>query len=302
VGTQNRTISYLFAIFTVIVWGETFVSTKILIEHGLSPVEIFIYRFAIAYVGLWFFTRQALFCRSWRDELLCIVLGLGGGSMYFLAENTALQITQATDVSLLVSTSPILTAFVLRIFFRSSMRMSRQLIVGSFLALLGVALVIFNGSIVLNLHITGYILSLLAALSWAFYGTALRKLSSAGYSSLFLTRKVFIYGILTALPFALGTPNDAFHFSSLISSPAAVGHLLFLGIVASLLCYVMWNMAIHTLGVVRVTAFIYFIPVFTLLFSAPILHERITWMAIVGMAFTIFGVYWTEKQPDRTRI
>jgi drug/metabolite transporter (DMT)-like permease len=289
---KTPTLAYVFALVTVVVWGETFVSTKVLITHGLAPVEILIYRFAIAYAGIWSLGRQAMFAASWRDEMLCVLLGLGGGSFYFIFENTALQITQATDVSLLVSTSPIQTAFALRLFYRSA-RLGKQLILGSVVAMLGVALVIFNGSFVLDLHPLGYLLSFLAATAWAFYGVAMRQLS-ARYSSLFLSRKVFFYGILTALPFVYAD-GTVFHFASL-GTPVVIGNLLFLGVVASLLCYLMWNSAIGKLGVVRVTNFVYFIPIVTLLFSAWILHERITGMALFGAILIIFGVYWAERK------
>ena len=80
---------HLIAIITVIIWGTTFVSTKVLIHHGLSPVDILFYRFALAYICIWFISPKVLFARSKRDELMFVAAGLCGGSIYFITENTA---------------------------------------------------------------------------------------------------------------------------------------------------------------------------------------------------------------------
>ena len=103
---------HLIAIITVIIWGTTFVSTKVLIHHGLSPVDILFYRFALAYICIWFISPKVLFARSKRDELMFVAAGLCGGSIYFITENTALGITLASNVSLIICTAPILTAFL----------------------------------------------------------------------------------------------------------------------------------------------------------------------------------------------
>ena len=186
---------HTIAILTVIVWGTTFVSTKVLIGYGLSPSEILIYRFLLAYIGIWFVCPKRLFAKSVKDELLFVAAGLCGGSLYFVFENTALQITLASNVSLIICTSPIFTAFLSYLMYRKE-KLKASLIFGSLTALLGVGLVVFNGSFILQINPLGDILTILSALSWAFYGIVLRKVNGR-YSTLFITRKVFIYGIIT---------------------------------------------------------------------------------------------------------
>lgn len=60
---------HLIAILTVAIWGLTFISTKVLINHGLTPQEIFFYRFLIAYTGIWVISPKRLFTGNWKDEL-----------------------------------------------------------------------------------------------------------------------------------------------------------------------------------------------------------------------------------------
>lgn len=282
---------HLLALLTVIIWGATFVSTKVLLNHGLGPQEIMIYRFLLAYLGIWFIGPARLFAKSPKDELLCVVLGITGGSLYFLLENTALQITLASNVSLIICTSPIFTALLVSVFFRKE-KLSPRLLSGSAIALVGVAFVVYNGSFLLRINPLGDFLTILAAISWAFYGIILKELGKR-YSSLFITRKVFIYGILTILPVTLSQP-DALHPARL-AIPAVAGNIAFLGIAASLLAYLAWNVTVKELGVIKTTNYIYFIPLVTLLASAVIIREKITLVALAGAALIVLGVYMAES-------
>lgn len=183
---------HIMAVLTVSIWGVTFVSTKVLINHGLTPVEILFYRFVLAYGCIWFISPRRIFAKSWHNEGLFVLCGLCGGSLYFIAENTALGITLASNVSLIICTTPILTAFILYL-FRKTEELTRNLILGSLLALGGVALVVFNGRFILKINPLGDILTLVAALMWAFYCLILKQLDTH-YPTLLITRKVFFMG------------------------------------------------------------------------------------------------------------
>lgn len=289
--TSKRYWYHLIAIFTVVVWGTTFVSTKILIGYGLSPVEIFLYRFTLAYIGIWFFCPRTIFAKSVKDELLCVAAGLCGGALYFVFENTALGITLASNVSLIVCTSPIFTALLSFLIYRKE-PLKSYLVFGSLIALLGMALVVFNGSFILQINPLGDMLTVLAALSWAFYGIILKKLNG-NYSTLFITRKVFFYGIVTMLPFLL--MDSATFKPSLLANPIIASNLIFLGLIASLLCFISWNSAVKELGVVQTSNYIYFVPLVTLLTSALVIDEHITIVALMGSVFILLGVYVAEN-------
>ncbi|MDR0982534.1 MAG: DMT family transporter [Culturomica sp.] len=282
----------LLAILVVMVWGLTFISTKVLIISGLSPEEIFVFRFLIAYVGIWCFSPRKLFANSWKDEMWLILGGITGGSLYFWAENQALGITQASNVAFIVCTAPLFTAIFARMLYKGE-RTGRNLIIGSLLALTGMAFVVYNGSFVLKLSPVGDLLSLVAAVVWALYSLIMRKLSDR-YDTLFITRKIFFYGLLTILPVFIFSPWQT-DFSLLIQ-PSVLLNLLFLGVIASLICYALWNVILKHLGTVRASNYIYLNPLFTLLGSALWLQERITYLAIIGSAFIIIGVYLAGKK------
>lgn len=282
---------HLMAILTVMIWGTTFVSTKVLINNGLTPVEILIYRFTIAYVCIWLLSPRKLFADSWRDELLCLLIGMTGGSLYFIAENTALQITMATNVGLIISVTPVVTALVYYLFDRKQ-RPGRKLILGSLVALLGVAFVVFNGSFHFKLSPVGDILTLVAALMWAFYCLFSRMLSG-NYPTVFITRKVFFYGVLTVLPMLLLEPMN--FDVEVLTRPTVVFNLLFLGVVASMLCYLMWNQAVKLIGTMRTANYLYITPLVTMFTSAVAIDEPVTLIAILGCFLILGGVYLTEK-------
>ena len=273
--TKSRLIFHLIAIVTVIIWGTTFVSTKILIQNGLTPSEIFFYRFVLAYICMWSISRKKFFANSIKDEFLLLLAGLCGGTIYFLTENTALGITLASNVSLIVCTSPILTAFLSYLFKRNE-SFTRHLFYGSFMALIGVGLVVFNGSFILKINPLGDFLSLIAALMWAFYCLILKQLDSR-YSTAFITRKVFFYGIMTILPVFLFRP---LHWDiSLMLQPVV---------------------CVKELGAVQSTSYIYIVPLVTLLTSAIIINEKITVIALSGCFLILCGVYLAERKISFT--
>ena len=79
--TEGNLIYHLVALVTVVIWGSTFVFTKLLLLHGLSPAQIFTLRFLIAYMLLVAFSlcqgrHFRWFSTSWRDEGLMLALGV----------------------------------------------------------------------------------------------------------------------------------------------------------------------------------------------------------------------------------
>lgn len=290
--TLHRWHYHLIAIFTVSIWGLTFISTKVLINHGLSPQEIFFYRFLIAYIGIWAISPRKLWTHNLKDELWLATGGVFGGSLYFFTENTALGITQASNVAFIICMAPLLTTFLSLLFYKSE-KATKGLIYGSLIALLGVGLVVYNGNFILKISPLGDLLTLLAALSWAFYSLVIKKMTGR-YSTIFITRKIFFYGVLTILPAFCLNPLQLDR--SILLEPIVLFNLLFLAVLASLLCYVLWNIVLKQLGTMRASNYIYLNPLVTMFASAIILHEKITPVALAGVVCIIGGVYLAEKK------
>ena len=306
--SRSNNLGYHFVAFvTVAIWGSTFVFTKMLLQNGLSPAQIFTLRFIIAYVLLLAFAltkrRFRLFSDNWRDELLMVVLGITGGSVYFLAENAAMLFTTATNTSLIVCSCPLFAMLLVAIVYRHSEHISRLQALGSVIACLGMAVVVLNGHFVLHLSPLGDMLAFAACLCWAVYSLLMKAALERGqsdaaererYSSLFITRKVFFYGLLTIIPYYFFVPG--FPSLEVLLRPEVLWNLLFLGVVASMLCYVLWNWVIGKLGAVVATNWVYFNPITTIIFAWWLLHEQITVWFLLGTVLILTGMYLADRK------
>lgn len=300
--TKPRIIYHILAFVTVAIWGVTFVCTKVLIAAGLDPAQIFAIRFIIAYIGLWLICliRKGQATRlfgSLKDELLFLVLGISGGSFYFLTENHALANTQACNVSFLVCSAPLWTlllSLILRKTGKSegqeNIRLTPKIIIGTLLALAGMAMTIFGRESV-NFSPKGDLLALAAALCWAVYSILMGP-ASARYGSIFITRKVFFYGLLTIIPFLLTQAPPSL---ATLATPRVFLNLLFLSIFASLLCFLVWNKVIAGLGNFTATNYVYLNPFFTLLFATLLLGETLSVIELIGCITIVAGVYFAAK-------
>lgn len=293
---MNTKLYHLLAALVAGIWGTTFVSTKVLLLDGFDPAQIFLLRFAMAYVLLLLFSlykarmggEHRWFARSWADECMMAGLGVTGGSFYFLTENASMLYTTTTNASLIVCSSPLFATFLLGALYPSE-RFGRRQLVGSALAFGGMVLVVLNGQFLLQLSPLGDSLAFCSCLSWVVYSW-LVKLVADRYTSLFVTRKVFFYGVLTILPL-FSTSYTAFPDLSMLLNLKVMGNLLFLGCVASMLCFVAWNLCMARLGAVSCTNWCYLNPVTTIVFAWAILDEPITLCFLAGAALILGGLY-----------
>lgn len=292
---RNQQFLYHAVAFLVVsIWGATFISTKLLLVGGLSAAQIFTLRFVIAYVLLLMFCLYKGIrwtAHSWRDELLMAALGLTGGSLYFLTENSAMNYTTTTNTSLIVSLSPLVAMALISIFYKSQ-RLNRRQTLGTLMAAAGVVVVVLNGQFVLHLSPRGDLLAFGAALCWGFYSLLMIPAGSR-YDAVFLTRKVFFYGLVSMVPYFLLRPGLG--VDRLVLQPSLVAHLLFLGCIASMGCFLAWNWVLKKLGAVVATNYVYFNPVATIVFAWLILSEHITVYFILGTILILVGMIVTEK-------
>lgn len=282
---------HLIAFITVFLWGLTFTSTKILLEI-LTPIEILFIRFLTGYIALFIFYPKISKIRNIKEELNFFVAGLLGIHLYLLLENFALEYTLVSNVGLLVSISPFISG-ILAYFILKDEKLKPAFFAGVLLAFTGTAAIILNGVFILKINIKGDILALLAAVTWAFYSIFVKITSKYNIHPVAAARKIFFYGIISMIPSMI-----LFDFSPDISSLMERKYLvniLFLGVCASALCFVTWNIAVKTLGTVKTSVYIYLIPVITVISSVIILHEQLTIWSIIGIILIISGLIISNK-------
>jgi drug/metabolite transporter (DMT)-like permease len=295
----NRSLQgHLSAFLTIFIWGTTYISTKVLLE-SFSPIEILFFRIVLAYLALWLIAPRRLPFTELKEELLFMLAGLFGVTLFFTFQNTAINYTLASNVGVLIAIAPLFTAIGAYLFLKEG-SLHPGFFIGFGLSFLGVFLILFNGNYVLKLNPFGDLLAILSAFVWAGYSIVTRKISERQVDTILVTRKVFFYGLIFLLPLLV-----LFDFQldlTRFSSATNLFNMLFLGLGASALCFVTWNFAVKVLGAVKTSAYIYLGPVISILTSAIVIQERITLLAILGVGLILAGLILSERSAQAQSI
>ncbi len=275
------------ALLTIFLWGLTFVSTKILLQHHLSPLEILLTRFLMGACFLILLFPKRLKGTTIKQESYFAAAGLCGITLYYLLENNALLYTFASNAALIASTAPFFTVLLAKVFLKEETIQS-QFYLGMVLSFIGVGLMSFSHSDELQLNLKGDFLALLAAIIWSFYSIFSKKISSFGYNTIQTTRRTFFYGILFMLPM-LAFEDTSLSIQKYLDLTVIL-NLIFLGLGASAICFVTWNLAVKTLGAVKASLYINAVPMVTVILSMIVLHEKLNWMSSLGITLVLCGL------------
>ena len=295
----GQRLGHLLAIGTIIVWGLTFINSTIVLRT-LSPVELLITRMVIGILALTVISPKRLKLKKRSHELYLMAVGFFSVAVYFLLENTALTYTSSSNCAVIVSTAPFFIAIFASVFLKEE-KLSPLFFTGFVLAILGVGMVSFAGQ-KLELNPLGDLLSLLTAITWAIGTMFMRKLEKHNYPIILVTRRMFMYGVLFAIPMLFILPRKG-QVADLLK-PEVLFNVLFLGVIASAVCYITWMLGMKRIGVVRSGVYIYMIPVITMVGASIILKDTISILQIGGAVVTMAGLFlsqWRKKtapQPE----
>lgn len=294
---NKRTLAHILALFTSVVWGTTFVSTRILITNGLSPHGIMFVRFIIGYIMLCILSKGRIKVKSLKEEFLFALAGLCGMTLYQLFENVALSYTQASNVSVLISIAPLITGILASRF--SGEKLTNSFLLGFIISISGIFIIGLNDSFVLKISPKGDLLAILGAVVWGFYSIITKALGSRGYNIIIVTRRIFFYG-MTITAFVM--PALGFDITlSYFTTPKFLFNLMYLGLIASAICFVTWNYAIKILGATKSSVYIYLNPLITILFSVMFLSEHITTYMVIGTVLIVTGLLISEMRDKRAK-
>lgn len=287
------------ALLTVLVWGLTFVSTKVLLVD-LAPLWILLIRFVIGFACLCALRPHVLRLDERSHEWLFVLAGATGVGAYYLFENVALVFTTATVVGVIVSVSPLSTTLF------SALRGNREglnarFFAGFCFAICGLVLVAAGSDLEGLLQgitspaaLLGDMLSLLAALVWSVYSLTIKRISDLGYETIAVTKRTFLWGLVLIVPAALLFGGTA-PTPSVLLAPQNLGNLLFLGFVASAMCFVTWGVAVKRLGPVISSTYIYLVPAITATASIILLGEPLSPFIVIGVILTIVGLVLSDR-------
>lgn len=289
---NRRMIAHLLGLLIALMWGTTFVSTKVLLMD-FDAITIMLYRFIIGYILLVIFKPKPMAFMGIATEIWCFLAGLSGITLYFLCENSALQLSTAGNTSVIVSTAPIFTALLAFIFLKEE-KPTVFFFIGFVIAIGGILLINFNASVNLHLNPVGDLMAVGAAIIWAVYSVILKKKLNIKGFTLQVTRRILFYGILSIIP-CMFIFNQHFNLNAL-TEPKNILNLLFLGAGATAFGYYAWNHIVDVLGAVKASVYIYILPVITIIASYIFLDEDISLLMAIGAILTIVGLIISEKK------
>lgn len=290
---DSKAAGHAAALFTILIWGTTFISTKVLLE-GFTPVQILVYRFILGLAALFLFYPHLLKPAGIKKELYFAGAGLTGICLYYLLENIALTMELASNISIILSSAPFFTAILAYLLDRKNEKLSVFFFAGFAVAMTGIVLLCAGGG-EFRLSPAGDILAVIAAAVWAVYSLLIKKINSFGYNTIVSTRRVFEYGILFMIP-ASFLLDFTWDLSPFAGNPAFVFNILFLGIGASAMCFATWNYSLKAIGTVTASVYIYAIPAITVAAAAVVLGEPVTIYTLAGIVLTVAGLILSQKK------
>lgn len=294
---NKQLLGHILACGTQIMWGATFVSTKVLLNY-FQPVEILFIRMLLAVIALFVIDPHPLRLGDRRRELAFAGAGLTGLVLYFLLENTALTMTYASNVGIIVACAPFFVAVMVGIFFKE--KQGKNFYIGFVIAIAGVIMVSVSGKQSFHLNPLGDFLAFLAMISWGAYSAIVKKISEWDYPIVAVTRRIYFYGVILLLPVLL-YEEDGWNLNA-FREPTVIANLLFLGLCASALGFFLWNLATGWIGAVKTSLYIYVSPIVTVVLSMFVLHEKMTVFSVIGSVCILIGLMISQGKPTEQKV
>ena len=312
-------LGYLLAVFSIVVWGVTVVNTRALLGD-FSSLEIMVLRFALAWLILWLMSPKeykfvTLFGgkRTVLSYRIYAWMGFCGVALYQFTENCAIHFTNASNVTILMAISPIVTAVMARIFTKDK-SLGAWMWVGAVMAIVGAALVSKSNISELDLNPIGNMMVLITIACWGVYSLLMDRTNQVQISALVVVRKAFFWSLVSIIPVALWGMTEsgkaALDGSFAINLDAELNrarfgnalnlfNLVFLGVFASALAFAAWNMASKRIGMVKANIGLYLMPVVGVIAAAVFLGEHLTASSIIGGLLILAGVAVSSVSPMR---
>lgn len=291
---KSKLFIYLEALFAVVVWGASFIATKIAVGQ-ISPISVVWLRFAMGIPILFLavaMRKQFAFPKG-REWLYFALLGFLGISFHQWLQSNGLQTSQATTTAWIVATTPMFIAILGWLALKEKLTPMQAF--GILLSTLGVLVVVskgdFAGLAIGQFGTPGDFLILISSVNWAVFSILSRR-GLKSHPSTRLTFWVMTIGwlITSAAFFGQGRTAE-------IAMLDARGWwaMIFLGILTTGLAYIAWFDALAQLPAAQTGAFLFVEPLASMVVAAIVLNEQVTWASILGGAVILFGIWLVNR-------
>ncbi len=282
-------------LFTVFIWGTTFVATKVALRD-MPPLTLTLLRFVLGALVLlpmaWAGRRSAPTITDWRPLWLA---GLTGGCLYFALQNLGLVYTTASKASLILAGIPALTALLSALILKEPIGRARALGISASIAGVAVIILADQSATLSGGSIIGDLLMLATGVAWAVY-TVLSSRLGGRASPTQISAATFGFGALFMLPLAgyeaLTQPAPTFTLGGAL----ALGYL---GLIASPLPFLLWNSALNQIDASEAAVYVNLVPVVAVVSSVLLLEEEIVLGQLLGGGLVLAGVWAAGQNPAK---
>ncbi len=287
---KNIYVGIGLAVLAAFIWSGNFIVARA-VNKEIPPVSLNFYRWLVASIIIFPFALKKIRAewrvvkQSWH---YLFWISLTGIALFNTFVYIGAHYTSAINLALIGTTSsPIMSVLFARIFLKEKVGWMKM--AGMIVCIIGVLFLLSKGSFQNLVHLKfseGDLWVLLAAFCFAVYNTMVKK-KPAGISPVNFLFVIFSFGTLLVLPFFIWELNQ---LPAVEWNGKLIGSILYLGIAASVICFLIWNIAIGKLGAGRTALFGNLIPIFSSLEAVIILHEQFSRVHIVSMALVFAGI------------
>jgi drug/metabolite transporter (DMT)-like permease len=293
--SNSKRIPYLEALFAVIVWGASFIATKVALQD-ISPIAVVWLRFAMGVIILGFAVavRRQFSLLNKKEWGYFALLGFLGITFHQWLQSNGLQTSEAGTTAWIVSTTPVFMALLGWIVLKEGLAWVK--ILGIFLAFVGVLLVVSDGNLssisIGTFGAPGDVLILISAVNWAVFSVLSRRGLKSHPASLMMFYVMAFGWIFTSILFFWGAGLDEL---SKLTFNGWIG-IVFLGIFCSGLAYIAWYDALKELSAAQTGVFLYIEPLVAVIVAFFVLSEKITVASMLGGGVILFGVWLVNRK------
>lgn len=289
----SKTLIYIASLFSIILWGMSYIWTDKLIGQGI-PIFYFVFvRIFLAGIILFLFnTAYARIKRIQRRDLgKFLLLAFFEPFIYFLCETSGLKLTGSPTLSaMVVATIPIFSIGAGILFFKE--KINGINILGICLSLLGIVLVAMAKGELGEHFIWGIVLLLVAVISEVGHASITKSLAG-NYSSQIIVMYQFLIGSIYLLPVFLWKGLDGFDYEVYFDGDVWYP-IICLAVLCSSLAFSLWVSTIKNLGVAKSSIFSALIPVAAAIIAWVIGHEALNERQWIGIGISTFGVILSQ--------
>lgn len=288
--------SYILLLVATLLWGGNFVIGRA-VSDDVAPFTLAFLRWCVAFIVLFPIAYKNL-KREWLQLVkhwpIILVLALTGVAGFNTLVYIGLHYTTSINASLMNSSTPIIIYLLSFIFLKE--RLSKFQILGTAISLAGVIFIISGGSLASLQQFSfnkGDLIVLVAVVCWSVYSILIKQYAGRLPSqSTFLV--TIVIGAIILLPFYINETMQTGYFVNWNAS--TISAILFVGILASIVAFLSWNLGVIQLGANKASIYLNFIPFFASIFAVLFLDESIQLFQIIGGLAVIIGVIISGKK------